>query len=174
MPTYQETPTPVYPLLEDYTTLPAIVTEIEEKDTPFRDDDGNLQKTVSFTFRIPEGEHADRKFWGNSPTFWNNSDKCKLRQWAQSIANRAYAPGEPLNTDDLLNRPCRVVLTVKKKQNGEMTNRVIDVLPTKVELSAAPPAAAPTAAPPTPQPAYSGQTTYAGPTTTAYGADEPF
>lgn len=165
MPTYQETPMPVYPLLEEYTTLAAVLTEIEERETPFRDDDGNLQKEVSFTFRPVVDEHSDRKFFGGTPTFWNNSDKCKLRQWAQSIANRAYAPGEPLNTDDLLNRPCRIVLTVKKKKaTGELYNWVIDVLPTKAEPSAAPPTApaAPLAQPAAP--------TYAQ--TAAYG--EPF
>jgi hypothetical protein len=141
MPVYEETAAPNYELLEDYTTLPAEVTEIEERETPFKDDDGNPQRSLSFTFRVSEGEHQGRKFWGNTPTFWNSSDRCKLRQWAQSIANRTYAPGEPLNTDILLNRPCRIVLGVKKKQNGDKTNRVVDVLPDK---SAAPAGPAPT------------------------------
>lgn len=137
MPIYDEKPVPVYELLEDYTTLAAVVSEIEERETPFKDDDGNPQKEVAFTFRPVDPNLSDRKFFGSTPTFWNTSDKCKLRQWAQSMANRAYAPGEPLNTDDLLHRPCRVVLTVKKKKaTGELYNWVIDVLPTKSESAA--------------------------------------
>lgn len=138
MPIYQEQSAPEYELLDDYTTLTAEVAEIEERETPFTDDDGNPKRELSFTFKVTAPDHQGRKFFGSTPTFWNSSDRCKLRQWAQSIANRTYAPGEPLNTDTLMNRPCRIVLGVKKKQNGDKTNRVIDVLPDKTAAPAGP------------------------------------
>lgn len=134
MPVYQEEARPpAGPLLDNYTILAAVVTKIEERETPFKDDDGNPQRQVNFTFKVSGGSDdqvpEDRFFYGSTPTFWNNSDKCKLRQWAQSIANRIYAPGEPLDTDQLVNRPCKIVIGQKKKQNGDMVNRVIDVTP---------------------------------------------
>ena len=132
MPVYQESVAPEYPVIEEYTTLDVEVELVEERDSIFRDDAGNIQRKVAFKFHVLDGEHKDRRLWGDTPTTWSSDERCKLRMWAQQIMGRTYAKGEPLNTDDLVGQRCRAVVGVRtKKADGSKSNYVSDVLPAK-------------------------------------------
>ena len=132
MPVYQEKPAQEFPVIEEYTTLDCEVELVEERDSIFRDDDGNIQRKVAFKFKVLDGEHVNRRLWGDTPTTWSSDERCKLRQWSQQIMNRQFAKGEPLNTDDLVGQRCRAVVGVRtKKATGEQSNFVSDVLPVK-------------------------------------------
>lgn len=139
MPIYQDSPTQDFPVIEEYTTLDVEVELCEERDSIFRDDDGNVQRKVAFKFHVLDGEHKDRRLWGDTPTTWSQNEKCKLRMWAQQIMGRTYGPGEPLNTDDLVGRRCRAVVAVRtKKADGSKSNYISDVLPAKGAAVGAP------------------------------------
>lgn len=132
MPVYAEEATPEYPLIEEYTVLECEVESVVERDSMFKDDDGNPKRTLMFTFKVIAGEHEGRKLFGDTPTAWYAKESCKLRQWAQPIMNREYSKGEPLDTDDLVGRRCRIAAGVRtKKSTGEKTNFVEGVLPDK-------------------------------------------
>lgn len=140
MPVYQESDAGAdFAVIEEYSVLDCEVESVEERDSIFKDDEGNTKRTVAFKFKVLTGEHENRRLWGDTPTTWSSDERCKLRMWSQQIMNRTYAKGEPLDTDDLVGRHCRAVVGVRtKKATGDKTNYVSDVLPTKgVAVSAA-------------------------------------
>lgn len=103
------------------------VVSVEERPRPEwarREGDEN---EISFRVQVADGEYKNRTLWGSTPVWWNNSPKCKLRNWAQEIL--AY-PGtlEDLNTDDLAGRQVQVIVGNRNGRDKEGNPKVKDYI----------------------------------------------
>lgn len=115
----------------------AEVIKVQRVTKPYEDDEGNKVEKFEFSFRITEeGEYKGHRIKGETPLFFNNSDRCKLRNWIQEILSQELPTGYELNFEELKGKPVRVNAEVKvtdrKKPgpNGETTwtnERVVDV-----------------------------------------------
>lgn len=132
MPVYREEPRTQFPVIEAYTMLNLKVANISEEESRYTDDAGNKKKQVVFQFDVVDGTYAGRKLWGRCPATWYANSK--LHTWAERILAKQFAPGEPLNTDDLMDKTCRGVVQVSNRADGTQGNYVEDVLTAK-ELS---------------------------------------
>lgn len=125
----------------------AIVEASEEK--PTKDGSGAY---LAFTFQILEGEHARRKLWANINHKNKSAEATKFGMAELSALCRAVGVMTPSSTEELHNRP--LLITVgheKRKDNGEMQNKVKGYKPAGMAgATAAPVAAKPAAGGPPP------------------------
>lgn len=136
MPKYEDNGSEAYEVIEEHEVLPMEILEVGEELSFYKNDDGSDKTQVVFKFKVISGEHEGRLLWGRTPTTWSQNEKCKLRQWAEQIMNRKYAPGEGLDTDDLVGRRCRGVVGITNKQDGTTGNKVTDVMKDKAGAAA--------------------------------------
>lgn len=133
MPVYENQEAPPQEAIPEHTILVMEIVDVKEVEKPWKDDDGNPVNRVEFSFvvREPEGENSrfdGRKIWGETPTTFSRSDRCKLRAWAQEILSEKL--GNTLDTDILIGRRCRGVVHQRiKKNTDQVYNFVHDVLP---------------------------------------------
>jgi hypothetical protein len=64
-----------------------------------------------------------------APTSMKFSPTAKARQFTEVLLGRSLAPGEEIDLDALLGRPCRAVLTVGELDDHSTVNRVETLLP---------------------------------------------
>jgi hypothetical protein len=115
-------------LLPAGTPLLAEVVKVEVKDHPFfwKDKDDHSkgkQEQVAFTFKVIDEEFFGRFVYGDTPTTFNDNERCKLRRWVEEIfAFDNLAPGFEFETDTLVANPVYVVMrhdTYNDKITGE-------------------------------------------------------
>jgi hypothetical protein len=64
-----------------------------------------------------------------APTSMKFSPTAKARQFTEVLLGRSLAPGEEIDLDTLLGRPCRVVLSVGELDEHSTVNRIETLLP---------------------------------------------
>jgi hypothetical protein len=122
-------------------------TEINEKHVPGKDGKEGWNK-LEFTFVIDAvpsslGEKAQElvgsKIWGSCAARFTTHPDNKLRQWTTALlGGMELNEGFELDTDVLINRKARAVITQYKKQNGSMAHQVGGLLPVVSASPAAP------------------------------------
>ena len=106
-------------------TYPAQLVAAEEAD-------GQYGPQVKLTFEITSGELAGKKLlaWASL----RYSEKTKLYGWTRAILG--HAP-EWFDSDDLLHKPCRIVVSEKLGDGGDVIhNKVDNVLPARQPVAA--------------------------------------
>ena len=96
------------------------------------------------TWKVEGGEADSRLFWQRLNLWFNGTNEEKVREIANAqFAAIRQATGviTPRDTDELLERPCAVTLSVKQSEGYNPRNEVTAVKPVG-EARAAPPAAA--------------------------------
>lgn len=102
------------------------ISDVQEYDGPR----GTFEK-INWKFEVTEGEY--KGFFildGTSPKF-SIDPPSKLYEWANALLGRTFDVGERLDTDDLLNLPCRIEVGYKpdRKDPDRMWMRVETLLP---------------------------------------------
>lgn len=84
---------------------------------------------LKFIFNVTEPDLADAKvFAWTGQTY---GPKSKLRPWLAALVPDFDPDRDELETDDLVGKRCRIVVTVKKGEDGKERNRVAEVLPSE-------------------------------------------
>lgn len=120
----EATELPEIPAFDDGSVLDAEVVSCKLVEAPFKDDEGNPVKQVEFVFELPghtvpgsDGGTFTRRVYGNTPTTFSTSSKCKLRAWVTEIMSVDELPtGYRLELENLIGNPCKVIL---KKNSWE-------------------------------------------------------
>ncbi len=111
------------PLLDEG-MYPAVVTKLEPSD-------GQYGPQLKWYFDVEHGdESVEVTAFGSNRKEGKLGRKTKLREWAEAILGRPLQQGERLRSDDLLNKPCRVKITIVDTEKGEF-NKVEKVLPAR-------------------------------------------
>jgi hypothetical protein len=126
--------------LPNQTPLPAVLHSVEEKSYPYQKDgeDRVFTKWV-WEFHITTGEYAGLSAWGETEPKLTNREDNKVRHWAEALTGVTYDMGDGLDTDDLLQLPCRIevdhVKEPKKGALGEFYYKtpVVQVLPAEAD-----------------------------------------
>jgi hypothetical protein len=110
----------------DYQTVPAgvyaaVLKEVEEKVSQAA---GDLY--WRWTFEVLKGPCAGAAIRANSSP--KLSPKSKARGWAEAIIGRKLTTGERLDTEELINRNCQLVVKTQDR-DGATFNDVSEVLP---------------------------------------------
>jgi len=85
---------------------------------------GDTQLVWKLRVLDPQWEGRELTAWANATT----STKSKLARWARACGYDVVA-GDDFDTDDLVGCKVIAVVTVKRTDNGELFNRVEDLLP---------------------------------------------
>lgn len=121
--------------IEDGEYLNARLLSVELTTKPFNDDKtGEPVKKFTFKFRVDSAEYPDKLIWGECGTRITNHPDNKFRTWAEAILGQRIPASYRGNTDDLLDRDCRIVVGKEtKERNGveKTRNFVREVHPTK-------------------------------------------
>lgn len=135
MPTTEMTHEDEFKLPKDV-PLPAILVKVEEQSYPYKKDGEDRVFTKwSWEFLITDGEYAGLHAWGETEPKLTNKPDNKVRQWAETLRGAEFEMGEGLDTDDLLELPCVLLVDnvkeEKKGATGEYWYRtpIVDVLP---------------------------------------------
>lgn len=130
--------------IDDGMPYNARVVSVDLKTKPFNDDEGNPVKKWEFKFKISsDDEHDGRFLWGETPARVTNHPDNKFRNWAEAVTGERKPALYKINTDDLVDRDCMIVVGKDvKERNGQekIRNFVREVHPTKdaaVRLAAA-------------------------------------
>lgn len=93
----------------------AVCREIKGIQRPSFDDKSVMEDAIQWKFEIldPDGSHDKTWVWGRTSQVFSSSRKCKLRNWAIALLGQDLPSGYKLDTDDLLDQECKVVLQVK-------------------------------------------------------------
>jgi len=103
----------------------AVVDSVTAEDPNPRFEDSRPQ--LKFIFEITEGDYqASKVFAWTGQTF---GSKSKLRPWLSVLLPGFNPDRDELDTDDLVEKPCRIVVSIKAGEDGKQRNRVTEVLP---------------------------------------------
>lgn len=127
-----------YPVIPNNKMLNVVVEkcELREINKDFREK-YNISDTheVNFMFRVTDGEYGPneksrgRVLFGTAKPYINDSDNCRLRIWAQELRGEDALPeGYEFDTDDMVGRNARVLVGEYTKQNGNVDNKIKEVL----------------------------------------------
>lgn len=122
--------------IEDGEIYNARIVSIELKEKPFKDErTGEPVKKFEFKFKISSDDEHDTQFiWGEAGTRITDHPENRLRNWAEAILGTRLPVHYKFNTDDLVDRDCRIIVgkKVTNSAQGEKTrNWVREVHPTK-------------------------------------------
>lgn len=106
-------------------TYDAVLTNLQLVASPF--DEGKEQLEWTFTVRGGEYDGRQLKAYSSLAT----GPKAKLLLWASALLQRPLQAGETLDLNELLNKPCRITVLLRAKENGGEYNRIDAVLPAK-------------------------------------------
>lgn len=104
-----------YELLETG-EYPAEITEIALEN-------GQFGEQLKFTFELDNG----RSMWGWASAKF--STKSKLYAWTRAILNRDIPPSYMLDTDDLLGKRVKVIITQEEREDGREFNKITRLKP---------------------------------------------
>ena len=129
--------------IDDGAVYTAMVVGIKVSDRTWTDPDGNVVKFLEWKFTLVTDDKFDgRDVWGRTTTKFTTNPNCKLYVWAEAILGIHLPPRYRLDTDDLLDRQCRVEIAreeYEKDGTTRETNKVRAVLPAIGSLIAAEP-----------------------------------
>ena len=125
------------------TPLPARLFSVEEKSYDYQRDG----QTRTFTkwvweFSITDGDYAGLHAYGETEPKLTSHPDNKVRQWAETLRGAPFELGEGLQTDDLLDLPCVVIVANEKQPKKGAVNEfyyrcpVVDVLPSDIPVDA--------------------------------------
>lgn len=98
----------------------------------------------TFTFTDESSPWFGRTVRGETPTSFDPHPSCKAYHWVKAITGKAYEEGEELNSEELIDLPCRVMIEHQIGKDGTIWMRVRDVFPAKqASKDAVPPEANP-------------------------------
>lgn len=116
----------------------AVVLDITEQESLWDIDENDpskgKKKQLSWKFKIidPGGEFDNRYVWGTTSMFFSTSPQNKLRQWIQAVLNIPVLPeGYAVDTEELHNKQCLIIVGAKEKRAGGISNRVTEVQPSR-------------------------------------------
>ena len=103
----------------------AVLDDISVEENPFEKD----EEQIKFVFKITDDEHQGEKVFGfGSPTL---SPKSNLYRWGSALMSEDLLQFAGIELEDLLEKPCRIVLINKNTQDGRLVHRISEVLPPK-------------------------------------------
>jgi hypothetical protein len=103
----------------------AVIDSVTPEDPNPRFEDARPQ--LKFIFQVTDPDAADAKvFAWTGQTF---GPKSKLRPWLASLIPDFDPDHDELDTDELVGKRCRIVVTLKKGEDNIERNRVGEVLP---------------------------------------------
>jgi hypothetical protein len=122
---------PKEPIPED-TILAATIVAIREIKKDFKDGTGE-QPRIEFKFKITApGVWEGQTITGDLPDNLNDGEFNRFRQWCELLLGFEIPLGYELDTDDLINKACRIVVGARNyiNKNGEPDtwNSVEDLL----------------------------------------------
>jgi hypothetical protein len=123
--------------IEDGEICTARLVSVDLKEKPFVDDKtGEKVKKFEFKFRIddPSGAHDGQLVWGETPTRMTDHPDNRFRIWAEALLGQRLMAHHKVNTDDLQDRDCRIIVGKSVKQQGtseKIRNFVREVHPTR-------------------------------------------
>ena len=140
----------LYPVLPPDSRVQVEAVSIEQRTAQNRN--GETWEKLEFKFRIVaipdqmadefgalEGSHI----WGSVPLRLTSHPDNKLRQWAEALIGVELGEGYELDTDDLVGKRARALISNYSKKTGEIAHQVAGLLPAGGDVQAAPaPAAA--------------------------------
>lgn len=101
----------------------AEVTNITEKETKYGE-------SLSWEFTLVGEGVEDSKVWGMTTTNLVNLDRCKLWNWIKTLGLE-LEDDQGLDTDDLLGKPCRVLVEKYEGSDNIERNKVKEILSSK-------------------------------------------
>lgn len=121
--------------IADGTIYTAKVVNVGLRERKARNEGEDPTKRIEFKFKlISDDSHDGQDIWGSTSTKFVDHPKCKLKGWSEAILGRNLPVRYKLDTDDLLDRECRVVVSYRTWQQGDETrerNEISDVIPTR-------------------------------------------
>lgn len=127
-----------YPVLPPDSIITVSVQEIEERTATNRSTGESWQK-LEFAFRIeavPSQLGADAqslvgsRIWGSTPLRFTMHPDNKLRQWVEALLGGLQLDeGFELETDNLIGRNARAVISNYNKKDGRAAHQVAGLLP---------------------------------------------
>jgi len=133
-------PTTQYDVIEPG-VYAAVVDSVTPEDPNPRFEDSRPQ--LKFVFLIPGGSEDE----GDAKVFaWTGQTygpKSKLRPWLAALLPDFDPDRDELETDELVGKKCRIVVTVKKGEDNVERNRVSEVMPAEQRARRAPAQAEP-------------------------------
>lgn len=124
-----------YPVLPADTIVPVQVIAIEEREV--NSQKGNWMK-LEFTFQVldvPEalqeefGGLVGRNIWGSVPARLTTHSDNKLRQWSEALLGLELGEGFALDTDDLIGKKARGMVSNYEKRDGKLGHQIQALLP---------------------------------------------
>lgn len=120
--------------IEDGSIYAARLVQASVKERKFRDNPEPV-KRLNWKFRIESDDDQDgRDIWGETSTRFVAHPDCRLKAWAEALLGIALPAGYRLDTDTLLDRPCRLVIGRREyEKDGETRshNFVTEVHPAR-------------------------------------------
>lgn len=101
---------------------PAVLERIEESA-------GLYGQYIKWHFMVPNAKGEAISVSGLTSTTFTPHPKCKFHTFASAIRGKPFQDSEVLNTDELLNKRCRVYLVIREIETGGSINNVERVLP---------------------------------------------
>ena len=120
--------------------LPARLVKVEEKSYPYTKNGEERTFTKwSWDFEITDGDYAGLHAWGDTDPKLTNHPENKVRQWGETLRGAPFEMGEGIDTDDLLDLPCLVLVDNIIDQKKGSTDKfyrcpVVDVLPADMDV----------------------------------------
>lgn len=119
--------------IPDDTEYLATVADISLRERTFRDNE--TAKRLTFKFKlISDDAHNGEELYGETSTNFTDHPNCRLYRWAETLLGMRLPPHYQLDTDDLLDKRCRVIVqygTYEKQGQTQEFNRVKDIKPTR-------------------------------------------
>ena len=130
-------PAPLYPVLPPDTIVQVTVVSSEIKQAT-NSKTGESWDKIEFKFKIESvptslestmGNAVGSHIWGSVSYKLSDHPDNKLKQWSEALLGFELGQGYELDTDDLVGRKARAVISNYTKRNGEAQHQVTALLP---------------------------------------------
>lgn len=107
---------------------PAVLKDIEVREiTVGEGDKQEMREVLQWTFEVETEEGVVEVQGLTSMKFSTGRNPSKFYKWACAILGRTIKAGEELDTDELIDKPCTVIVEDRKLRDGTIVSRVTDV-----------------------------------------------
>lgn len=115
-----------FALIEENETVGVIVTSVEANEFTWNEE---LVKKFRWTFDVTDqGPWQGKQINGDTSQVFTAHPNCKAYNWVSAIMGRSPAPGEELDTDDLIGMSCRVLVGHRTDKQGRTWMTVKEVM----------------------------------------------
>jgi hypothetical protein len=126
--------------LKDNEIFPASVVSVKKVSRKNRDGEEYDKLTFKFKIQQPDDPHDGQEVYGDTSTKFVTHPGCKLYDWAGKILGKRIPAGYRLDTDQLLDQQCRIVVGYEtytdKDGRDRERNWVRDIMPTRENMAA--------------------------------------